>query len=73
MTNYRPEITAFLIDIWRLEIGVSCRKHTMAVRSNRHVCGTLARAQGEPQNEEKSATADANRAHGNVKCKGCWP
>ena len=35
-----PRTAPFLIDIWRLEIGVTHCKHTAGARSNRHVCGT---------------------------------
>jgi hypothetical protein len=31
--------TAFLIDIWRLEIAATCWKHSTATHSNRHSCG----------------------------------
>jgi hypothetical protein len=34
------QISAFLIDIWRLEMAASHSKQTMGVRSNRHCCDT---------------------------------
>jgi hypothetical protein len=47
-THHRSPITlrnhAFLIDIWRLEMPVTRWKHTMRVRSNRHVVDTPPRA-----------------------------
>ena len=41
ITSQQSRFTSFLIDIWRLEIGVTCRKQTMAMHSNRHDYGTL--------------------------------
>jgi hypothetical protein len=59
IAGHEPQISPFLIDIWRLEIVVTLGKQRTATCSNRHVCGTLGKRNCSPQNSRRGGTLAA--------------